>query len=87
MFCFITDGIVNFLLESEADPRIRNRKRQTPYNVAQNADIRKELQNIMNDPPPTVVRYSRVIFYKYCPEICQASFLGNLQKTVPLWLI
>ncbi|XP_060584216.1 LOW QUALITY PROTEIN: ankyrin repeat domain-containing protein 27-like [Ruditapes philippinarum] len=50
------DGIVNFLLESEADPRVRNRKRQTPYNVAQNADIKKKLQAVLNDPPPLIIR-------------------------------
>ncbi|XP_060567236.1 ankyrin repeat domain-containing protein 27-like isoform X2 [Ruditapes philippinarum] len=50
------DGIVNFLLESEADPRVRNRKRQTPYNVAQNADIKKKLLAVLNDPPPLIIR-------------------------------
>ncbi|XP_053402655.1 ankyrin repeat domain-containing protein 27-like [Mercenaria mercenaria] len=50
------DGIVNFLLESEADPCVRNRKRQTPHNVAQNADIKKQLQIVMNDPPPMIIR-------------------------------
>jgi len=48
---------VNFLLESEADPRFRNRKRQTPFDVAQNPDIRKSLQQILDDPPPMIVRH------------------------------
>jgi hypothetical protein len=58
----VVDGIVNFLLESEADPRVRNRKRQTPYNVAQNADIKKKLQAVLNDPPPLIIRQPVVIF-------------------------
>ncbi|XP_052817656.1 ankyrin repeat domain-containing protein 27-like isoform X2 [Mya arenaria] len=51
------EGIVNFLLESEADPRVRNRKRQTPLNVAQNPDIKKALQIVLDDPPPLIYRH------------------------------
>ena len=48
---------MNFLLESEADPRVRNRKRQTPLDVAQNPDIKRALQQVLDDPPPLLVRH------------------------------
>ncbi|XP_052232310.1 ankyrin repeat domain-containing protein 27-like isoform X4 [Dreissena polymorpha] len=49
------DGIVHFLLECEADPRVRNRRRQAPMDVAQNADIKKALQSVMDEGPPLVI--------------------------------
>ncbi|WAR12151.1 ANR27-like protein [Mya arenaria] len=37
--------------------KVRNRKRQTPLNVAQNPDIKKALQIVLDDPPPLIYRH------------------------------
>ncbi|KAL3859954.1 hypothetical protein ACJMK2_010133 [Sinanodonta woodiana] len=45
-------GIVSFLLESEADPSIRNRKKQLPLSLAQNATVQTILQLALDNPLP-----------------------------------
>ena len=51
---------MKFLLDTEADPRIRNRKRQTPLNLAQNSVIKRELQLAYDNLPPVIVTHKEV---------------------------
>ena len=59
-FIMYVEGIVKFLLDTEADPRIRNRKRQTPLNLAQNSVIKRELQQAYDNLPPIIVTHKEV---------------------------
>ena len=60
LFLTFSEGIVKFLLDTEADPRIRNRKRQTPSNLAQNSVIKRELQLAFENLPPIIVTHKEV---------------------------
>ena len=51
---------MKFLLDTEADPRIRNRKRQSPLNLAQNSVIKRELQLAFDHLPPIIVTRKEV---------------------------
>ena len=56
---------MKFLLDTEADPRIRNRKRQTPLNLAQNSVIKRELQLAYDNLPPMIITHKEVVLEFY----------------------
>jgi len=41
---FVSENIVSILLENEAIPNIKNRKKQTPFNVAQSTKVQDILK-------------------------------------------
>ena len=66
---FITEGIVKFLLDTEADPRVRNRKRQTPLNLAQNSVIKRELQMAFDVLPPIIITRKEVRIFQHLKDL------------------